>query len=417
MRVRSKPQARTFARSGFTLVELLVVIAIIGILISLLLPAVQMVRESARRAQCVNNLKQIGLAILNFESVRHALPTGGEGTDFTDITPNGSLTYPGGVFSKQSTFTYILPYLDQHALYDSMDLTKSYRDTTAVGPSGAAMANLTAAKTKIAAYQCPSNPFQLNDSDGFGGLDYFATVYTDIDPVTGIRNKNGKQANGEWVRADGAMTVNVGTGRTDARNLTVGDPTATDNKANPANFKIGTMPMSVSIQEIRDGTSNTIAVIEDAGRAGPNSAVPYQTLSAYGEPCTNLEAADNSGTGGSGNWVLRGVWRWADPDAGGSGISGPPDATVDPTAGVYIGKVINQHNYPIGGSGTGNTSWATNNVGPNDEPFGFHPGGCNCVMVDGSVHFLSDSLDSITLRYLVTRSESDQIANPASVLQ
>ena len=103
------------------------------------------------------------------------------------------------------------------------------------------------------------------------------------------------------------------------------------------------------------------------------------------------------------------MWRWADPDAGGSGISGPPDAAVDPTAGVYIGKVINQHDYPIGGSGTGNTSWATNNVGRDDEPFAFHPAGCNCVMVDGSVHFLNDAIDSITLRYLVTRAEADEI--------
>ena len=72
---------------GFTLVELLVVIAIIGILIGLLLPAVQMAREAARRSQCKNNMKQIGLAIANFESARGVLPTGGQGMKTTGNPP------------------------------------------------------------------------------------------------------------------------------------------------------------------------------------------------------------------------------------------------------------------------------------------------------------------------------------------
>jgi prepilin-type processing-associated H-X9-DG protein len=106
-------------------------------------------------------------------------------------------------------------------------------------------------------------------------------------------------------------------------------------------------------------------------------------------------------------------WRWADPDAGGSGISGP---TLDGSTayGRYAGKVVNQNAYPIGGPGSTDAAgqvllWTSSNIGLNDEPFSFHGGGCNAVFVDGSVHFLADSLDAVTMRYLVTRAEGKDI--------
>lgn len=103
------------------------------------------------------------------------------------------------------------------------------------------------------------------------------------------------------------------------------------------------------------------------------------------------------------------MWRWADQDAAGSGISGPPNVA---------GKYINQNATPFGGppmaSGSGCPSlhvtgqgcpWNCNNCGPNDEPFSFHPGGCNGIFCDGSVKFLSDTIHGVILRYLVTRAE------------
>ena len=108
---------------GFTLVELLVVIAIIGILVALLLPAVQVARESARRAQCVNQMKQIGLAILNYENARSEFPPGGMsygawGNRNPDQVP---FKCPDYDCSGTNWAIEILPYLEQQALYDMYD--------------------------------------------------------------------------------------------------------------------------------------------------------------------------------------------------------------------------------------------------------------------------------------------------------
>ncbi len=240
-------------RRGFTLIELLVVIAIIGMLIGLLLPAVQAAREAARRSQCSNNLKQIGLGILNFESVYRKLPTGGEGTDYTI---NASKTAPSSCFSKHSLFTHLLPYIEQKDIYVQLDLTRSYRDTTIDSTTG--KCNSVTCQRTINTYVCPSNPYlSYKDPCGYGGLDYFATVYTDIsdglgpNPLVGVRD--------HATRMDGAMTV------PDGRNLGT-------SKDIPGNYIDGTKATGVPIGSISDGLSNTIGVIEDAGRVCPTAS-------------------------------------------------------------------------------------------------------------------------------------------------
>src|SRR6185436_3076641 len=111
-------------RDGFTLVELLVVIAIIGILVALLLPAVQAAREAARRSQCANNFKQVGLASLNYESTKKIFPMGIE--MWRTIHPCAWISDPrndSGTYYGFGWGTFILPYIEQTALYDSFDFT------------------------------------------------------------------------------------------------------------------------------------------------------------------------------------------------------------------------------------------------------------------------------------------------------
>ena len=354
MNVLGDPCPRVRPRSGFTLVELLVAMSIIGVLIGLLFPAVQAARESARRVSCANNMKQLALAVHIYESKSTVMPSGGEGTCLRHSPPTS-------VFDKQSVFTAILPYMDQQLLMKGYDPAKSYRDRLH------APGNVLAAKTRISTLLCPSNPFQSTaDPFGYGQTDYFATVYTDIDPNTGMRNP--------LSRMHGALTF----------------PSA---------------PMAA----IADGVTTTMMFIEDAGRL--HASLGYHTMSMFPDPdCVdgNADPADclgtqyDDGTGPKANG--RAVNRWADPDAGGSGVSGPPNAVANHV------RTINNNGGPLGGPA--DCPWSTINCGPNDEPFSFHPSGCNSVFVDGSVRFLSEKIDALTLRCLITRAEGVPVVTP-----
>src|SRR5262245_30674172 len=140
-----------WGRVGFTLVELLVVIAIIGVLVALLLPAVQAAREAARRMQCGNNLKQIGLALHNFENVHTYLPPWA--FDFsTNPNPQNPL---GSQTQGHAPLGMVLPYMEQQNVYNGLRTDRSVNDPVNWPPN---WGTATAASTPVKSYICPSTP-------------------------------------------------------------------------------------------------------------------------------------------------------------------------------------------------------------------------------------------------------------------
>ncbi|MBI3840074.1 MAG: DUF1559 domain-containing protein [Planctomycetia bacterium] len=311
-------------------------IGIIGILVALLLPAIQAAREASRQSQCKNNLRQIGVALQDFESARRQFPTGGQGT-----IPNTNQTG----FDLQSTFTWLLPFMEYTELAERMNMKFAYNDKRWPG-------NQAAAKTRIPTLLCPSNALAEDDPQGYGQTDYVATVHTDIDPITGL----GDNA----TRMDGAL----GLGGT-------------------------------RIARITDGTSHTLAIAED-------NPVNYETVSPYvisPNPDPVIPAGNDADPPPPSNH--RAMNRWAEPDNG-AGISGP----LNVTAG-NLKRFINNNFDPVGGPA--DCSWKLSNCGPNGEIFSMHPGGAYALLCDGSVQFLHEDIDFRVLRKLVTRAEGTPV--------
>jgi len=233
-------------RFGFTLIELLVVIAIIAILIALLLPAVQQAREAARRTQCKNNLKQIGLAFHNYHDVHLRLPpayTLGSGPILDSILGSG---IKGPDDANLHLYTeFLLPYLEQSTMYNQINFSQAYMSPIDLSPFGLGTYtanNQAVMKNPVPAYMCPSTPRSANsftaglDVDGDGTPEIsWQTGAMDYSPYGGVYGTL-------W------NTVSVGFPQADR------DGIMSDGNG------------GMKLDHIKDGTSSTFILYELAGR-------------------------------------------------------------------------------------------------------------------------------------------------------
>jgi prepilin-type processing-associated H-X9-DG protein/prepilin-type N-terminal cleavage/methylation domain-containing protein len=336
---------------GFTLIELLVVIAIIAILIGLLLPAVQKVRAAAARMSCQNNMKQMGLACVNYESTFGYLPCGFLGKDQANAAPGT----PG--VHKTSWMATILPYIEQGNLANIYNFNYDYD----------AQPNATAVATQIKTYNCPSTPnqprYDTSPSDdagstGWGTAGRAATDYSAVNAIKAFVANACPQSS----------SVPANASKDDPRIIGV---MTRDSHGG------GVTSAGTSFAMIVDGTAATVMIGEDAGRTGW-----YGT----GGQLIALSGTSVNKEGG-----------WADPNAAFS---------VDGSNANCTAAFVNGATTDVCVPGPTPNSCPLNCT--NDSEFyGFHTGGCNVAFADGHVQYIPQTVSLCTLAALVTRAGSE----------
>jgi prepilin-type N-terminal cleavage/methylation domain-containing protein/prepilin-type processing-associated H-X9-DG protein len=345
-------------RKAFTLIELLVVIAIIAILIGLLLPAVQKVRDSANRIQCQNNLKQIGLGLQTYHDAKKFFPQ------------NHRPATASSAAIRERWFIQILPYIEQSALFNSYDETTNWDSST----------NLVVTSVPIKIAQCPSAPNATRlDNDpafstpeGWGSNNPPDVAVTDYAGVYGVHPS--------FIAANSSIPS--------IANIKNPYGVITNNVAATGE----TTP--VAITDVTDGTSSTIVVAESAGR-------PY--LFNQGGVQQGLDLTANVVNGGGWSRPASEIWLIGFADLAGT-IPGGPN-TVNAANGVNAGTgTSGSAVYPLTVP-TGN-ALGTDGSG---QIFGFHGSGANVVFVDGSVHYIDKSITAAVIAALVTRANGDVV--------
>jgi prepilin-type N-terminal cleavage/methylation domain-containing protein/prepilin-type processing-associated H-X9-DG protein len=346
-------------RAGFTLIELLVVIAIIGVLVALLLPAVQSAREAGRRAQCLNNLKQIGLALHNYHDAFRCFPFG-KGDNYMSEVPNAP------IYARWSTHSQILPYLEQAPLFNSVNFSlppeTPNMDTMNMGFYPAYTdpnrANMTACRVVLSSFLCPSDAatnFAWPAGNSYVGNE--GTWLCDLcdqmpSPVPG------EQARGPFY------------------NLSC-----------------------VNLASLSDGTSQTAFFserLQGRGTTSPRTDMfgmnNAMTLNDTYQSCTNLDLTMAMTLTSQMNscWVMGDMTCTTY-----NHVAGPNSRTC---AGM-----------PGGMMGGGGMSSMTN-MAVQLPPSSNHPGGVNLLMGDGGVRFIKNSIAMNAWRALSTRNGGEVIS-------
>jgi prepilin-type N-terminal cleavage/methylation domain-containing protein/prepilin-type processing-associated H-X9-DG protein len=346
-------------RSGFTLIELLVVIAIIAILIGLLLPAVQKVREAAARMSCSNNLKQLGLALHNYHDQNGVLPPGGA----NDMPPFGTST---GATWGSSWKVYILPFIEQDNIYRNWQFTNEsgYRNPNNIPR----IANIF-----IKPFRCPSSPVP----ETFNRAGRAAVIM--VDSYTGI--------------AGSVFTSGVNPLPTPRVNVTCCNPNGSNNGlATDNGILFG--GSKVPLVGITDGTSNTWMVGEQSDHLRDTNRRP-------------ITAGYQAGCGNSG-----GLYGWpmgsAVPNNGTTTTWTSDRRHFNCTAVRYT---INQTGFPTDSATNAAGNGLNNDVGTNFPLSSGHSGGCNIAMADGSIRFWSNSTSITIISFSCTKASGEVIPN------
>ncbi|MBX9789433.1 MAG: DUF1559 domain-containing protein [Pirellulales bacterium] len=349
------------SHAGFTLVELLVVIAIIGVLIALLLPAVQMAREAGRRSQCQNNLRQLAVASHNFHDTYGYWPT--------------SSRQPGQTAAPRiSVLTFLLPFVEQNSVFRAWQINKQWNDPTDTTGSTTGISNRKLSGTPIPTYLCPA----AIEPDRMDGDNQPPAVWgPDI-----------------CAPADYSIFSHVTTRL--ALYIPSGMSVPLIDKPGKGLFSKNER---ARMRDAIDGLSNTLMFVESAGRP----SIWRRGLKAY-NPDDVVQHRVNGG-----GWVRPACDLQLDGSST-DGASFPGPCPFNCTNGEDIGPGVGQsYPYTAGADSNGRNAYNTDGTG---EAYAFHPGGMNVSLGDASVRFLQETIDIRIFAAMVTRDQREAYQAP-----